>query len=161
MSNQLSIPASFQIYISYSQITVCRSGLESPFNNWAPAHVDQGFAWRPESVSFKTLNETGIAAVSVAIENHFNLRPDSIRAIQVPFTIPMGANVEIASITESKEFKIEPGEYALIFEIGLAKEDTMWCRFTFQRSKVATFKIVLADPGLIVRHKLELMAEPA
>jgi hypothetical protein len=161
MSNKQSVPALFRIYISYSQIAICRSGLKSPFNNWTQAHVDQGFAWRPESVSFKTLNETGVAEISVAIKDQISLRADAVRAIQVPFAIPMDGKLEIASITEGKEIEIEPGEYALVFEIGLTASGTMWCHFTFQKSKAAAFKIVLADRDLTAGQELELTAEPA
>ena len=50
----------FIIDVSYSQIAVFNSELENPFNDWTDQHVLQGFSWREESGSFKTLVfETG------------------------------------------------------------------------------------------------------
>ena len=42
----------FTLDISYSQLVVFQKGMENPFNDWENTHVDQGFAWRPGSVSF-------------------------------------------------------------------------------------------------------------
>ena len=40
--------------VSYGQVGVFWAILAKPFNDWSEAHVRQGFAWRPGSVSFKT-----------------------------------------------------------------------------------------------------------
>jgi len=77
------------------------------------------FSWRPESVSFATLEESGKATVYVRTARAFALRSDTVRAIQVPFTVPESNLAEIASITESKVVEIHSGSYALTFETGL------------------------------------------
>lgn len=46
---------SFTLDISYSQLAVFQKGMENPFNDWEDTHVNQGFAWRPGSVSFGSL----------------------------------------------------------------------------------------------------------
>jgi hypothetical protein len=57
----------FAIEILYRQIAVFRSRLEHPFNDWTPRHVKQGFSWRPGSVSFATLVESGPHSVEVRV----------------------------------------------------------------------------------------------
>mgnify|MGYP003353654771 CR=1 FL=1 len=45
----------FELTVSYSQVAVFIDGVASPFSLWVPEHVHQGFAWRPDSASFRTL----------------------------------------------------------------------------------------------------------
>ena len=49
----------FDLFASYSQVSVFMAKLDSPFNDWEQEHVEQGFAWREGSVSFATLEEAG------------------------------------------------------------------------------------------------------
>jgi hypothetical protein len=161
MNSSSSSPSAFRLYISYSQIAVFRAGLETPFSDWTQAHVDQGFAWRPESVSFRCLGETGEAAVSVTVKSHLTLRPDAVRVIQVPFVVPPGGRLEIASITDAAEVQIDEGAYALVFETGTGSNGAMWCDFSFIRTEKASFSILRAGADLRPASKLVLTAEPA
>ena len=154
-----TVVAPFELEVLYSQIAVFHAGLESPFNDWTQMHVDQGFSWRPESVSFRTLNESGKARIYVMKPNHWALRSDSVRAIQVPFTVPESNLVEIASIIESKIVEIASGSYELLFETGLEEIGRMWCQFSFVRNKNPTARILKADEQLKVPEHLLLGAE--
>ena len=51
--------ATFLVEISHAQLAVFDSTLTAPFNDWTDDHVKQGFAWRPGSVSFMTLDTAG------------------------------------------------------------------------------------------------------
>lgn len=154
-------PHVFRLHISYSQIAVFCAGLQAPFSDWTQGHVDQGFAWRPESVSFKCLSETGEVVVSVTIKDQLVLRPDTIRAIQVPFIVPPSNQIEIASITDGAKTEISQGAYLLIFETGISSAGIMWCDFSFIESKESSFAILRVDNELHPSAKLVLTAEPA
>src|SRR6266404_659623 len=108
--------SSFDIDIFYCQIAVFQAGLKNPFNDWTETHVQQGFSWRAESVSFGTLDESGKAAVYITIPKNLILKPNTIRAIKVPFTVPQNGLVEIGSVTETQTVEIDSGTYELLFE---------------------------------------------
>jgi hypothetical protein len=55
----------FNLNISYSQLAVFDASLDQPLNDWTPEHADQGFSWRPRSVSFRT--KRILAAVPVRV----------------------------------------------------------------------------------------------
>src|ERR1700736_970071 len=110
---------SFILNISHSQICVFDSSLQEPFNNWSKRQVSQGFAWRPGSVSFGTLEEAGPALVNVQIRQQIRLNARSVRAIQVPFDASKGGIVEVASVADSKGLEMRPGSYSLVFETWL------------------------------------------
>ena len=152
---------SFELALSYAQIAVFHAGLENPFNDWTETHVRQGFSWRPESVSFATLEESGKAKVYVKTLREFALRSAAVRAIQVPFTVPDSNLVEIASITESKVVEINSGTYALTFETGFNDAHVMWCVFTFQESDRPIARILRAYPELNPPENLLLSATPS
>src|SRR5260221_8418451 len=140
--------APFELTVSYSQVAVFHAGLENPLNDWTEAQFRQGFSLRPGSVSFATLEESGMARVYVKAVKEFELRSDAIRAIQVPFTVPESSLIEIASISESKILEIDFGSYALTFETGFDDTGLMWCAFTFQKSDRPVARILRADPEL-------------
>jgi hypothetical protein len=105
--------------VTYRQITLFNTNLKDPFNEWTKAHIQQGFSWRPSSVSFDTLEDGKFEVkykcldpttkiYSETIEN-----PDAIRIIRVPFNVY--EKVEIASITESKIIEIDHKEYDLLY----------------------------------------------
>jgi len=151
----------FSLYVTYEQIAVFHSGLEAPFSNWTQAHVDQGFAWRPESVSFRCLEEVGQIVVSVAVNEQVTLRPDTRRAIAVPFVVPAGGWIEIASITDGNEVQVAEGAYALVFQTGIDSSGAMWCDLSFIKSEHPSFTVLRADLGLCVSNDLLKTAEPA
>lgn len=133
----------FIIDVSYSQISVFNSELENPFNDWTDQHALQGFSWREESVSFKTLPI-----------------PDGIRAITVPFYIPVGKNLEIATITEGRVVGLAGGIYQLVFETGYS-DDLCWSRFTFIPDGSQIPEILIADDEIDSTKKLIMHADRA
>ena len=137
----------FEIDVSHLQIAIFHAGLENPFNQWTQAHTDQGFSWRPESVSFRPLDD-GKAATYVETVRELALRPDTIRAIQVPFRVPENDLIEIGSIIESRVIEMKPGTYQLLYQTGFDKQDVMWCEFGFRETEKPTFQILRADEEL-------------
>lgn len=151
--------AIFPLGISYSQVAVFHGGLENPFNNWSDQHLAQGFSWRPESVSFKTLIETGQTSVEVRTAEKMPV-PKGVMAIAVPFIGPKTGEVEIASITDGRTFEIRPGKYRLLFETGNTEQGN-WCRLTFVRNGSQTPRILRSDSDKIPSSSLLMHAEPA
>ena len=151
----------FIIYVSYSQVSVFHANIESPFNNWLPKHVEQGFAWRAESVGFKTLEENGDLVVYIAVKSTFELDNDCVRAIRVPFTVPNSGDIEIASISDGNELQIVPGNYSLFFETGINAEEGMWGRFTFCKEYSQQAEIVKSGKNLKISGDLLMTATPA
>jgi hypothetical protein len=150
----------FSIDISYMQVAVFPANIESPFNNWTNAHVNQGFAWRPGAVSFRAL-ENGPTMVEIATADALLLRASTVRAIRVPFDVPSSGELEIASITDGARWKVEPGEYAIVFETGHDSDNSPVCRFTFIRGGDQEPKVLKADGELRVPEVLLMTAEPA
>ncbi|WP_145289033.1 competence protein ComJ [Pirellulimonas nuda] len=152
--------ASFTVSVSYSQIAAFNGELENPFNDWTDQHVAQGFSWRPESVSFKTMFEAGPISVEVQMADDLPT-PSGTRAIAVPFTCPEAGKVEIASIADGRETNIPPGSYQLLFETGL-RDNTNWCRFTFIPNGSMIPQILIPDQGVKKSdHPLVMDAKPA
>lgn len=137
--------ARFQVFVSYSQISVFDPSLSKPFNNWTPEHVAQGFAWRNGSVSFATLLESDIYDVEILLTGgDVPILPDAIRAIEVPFLIPSSGLIEIASISDSRQLELAPGPYELRFEALPGAK----MRFVFMKDNEARFSILRADSRL-------------
>lgn len=149
-----------RIDVSYSQIAVFVADIAEPFNDWTELHVDQGFSWRPETVSFKTLKD-GETEVRVKFSNQFELDQATVRAIQVPFSVPSLGNLEIASISDGFRAEIAAGEYALLFEVGVSEDGIQQCLLSFAPATKAEAKIVKADGGLKVPSNFLMNAEPA
>jgi hypothetical protein len=153
--------ASFAIDVSYSQVCVFLAGQPNPFNNWTEQHVAQGFAWRPGSVSFRTLDD-GALAVSVTRTRRFDESSTATRVIRVPFEVPVGKRVEIGSMFDSQQIELPTGDYALIFEHGYDSEGKMWCNLLFEPVVQAVQASVLrADKELRLSEQLLMEAEPA
>ena len=153
--------APFTIDVSYSQIAVFPANLAQPFNDWTTEHVQQGFAWRREAVSFKTLRESGMVEVFWDVKAAVNLRPDSIRAIGVPFLVPAEGLIEIASITDGHQIQLVGGHYSLVFETGINRSGTMWCHFLFVTASASKAEILRADTDLKAPPILLMEAVPA
>ncbi len=148
----------FNLTIDYQQIAVFESTLKNPFNDWTPAHINQGFSWRPLSVSFSTLEEGNIE-VEVKIANKVVLCKKTIRAIQVPFITKSG-KLAIASIADSKKISVPINTYLLIFETGYNQKKN-WCRFTFIPSLKPQPAILLQDEELTISNSLLMEAKEA
>jgi hypothetical protein len=107
----------FPLSVSHSQIAVFDSALDKPFSFWTDRHVQQGFAWRPGSVSFGTIEEGGRHLVEVVTASEdTQLAADAVRVIQVPFEVPASGNIEVASVVQGVPLSLPAGKYALRFE---------------------------------------------
>lgn len=153
--------ATFTLEVTHGQIAIFDARLATPFNDWTDAHVQQGFAWRPGSVSFATLDD-GQLTVTVAPPTA-PLDDDTVeRAIRVPFTVPAHGDVEVATIVDAVRLQLEPGEYALTFRHGQSSPDDLWVTLTFEPVATAVKAEVLrADPTLRPPAVLLMSARPA
>ena len=162
--------------VAYGQICVFHTTLVHPFNDWTETHIAQGFVWRPGSVSFGTLDNCGSCETIVQIRSDVALGRESVRAIQVPFSVPEACPVSVGSPCGSEdEIQIPVGEYRLIYETGLkpyeppegeeldewtAELTEMWCRFTFCPSEEGEAKILRQDELLSPPSPLSMQGRP-
>lgn len=150
--------------VLYGQIAVFRAAMTDPFNDWTSAHVAQGFSWRPGSVSFATLSESGPIHVEVIRERPVGLTSPASRIIVVPFDVGLSGDIEVATIGEARPLKVEPGVYRLWFEHGLTDLGAMWVRLSFERpapGQRVDALVVRADERLSPSDPLVMRAEPA
>ena len=102
--------------VSYSQISLFRNE-EHLFNGWTDEHVAQGFAYRKGHVSFGVPDHDGQVKIEFRIEPSYELKPQVLRAIQVPFSVDAN-HVVIATIFQEWKLNIEDNAiYSLYFEI--------------------------------------------
>ncbi|MHB8886960.1 MAG: competence protein ComJ [Methylovirgula sp.] len=155
--------ASFFLDVSYSQVAVFDSALEHPFNLWTERHVKQGFSWRPGSVSFATLEESGRHVIEVdAASDEVALSFEAVRIIETPFEVPLSGSIEFASISDSVTMELTPGSYTLRFEYSPAHDMSLpRIKFVFAKFEKPSFKILRADPTLSAVDGLLLSASPA
>lgn len=153
----------FEIFITYSQIAIFDPELEIPFNDWTQQHSEQGFSWRPGSVSFGTLVDGGEMDVEIYIGTEKELYSATKRAIVVPFLVLDSGVIEVASISDSKIIEIPSGNYALLFETGFDEENDNkpWCKFSFTKKEKVEPKILRADDELKPIYPLLMEAIPA
>lgn len=104
-----------EVVISYAQLCVFDPALEATYNDWAKEHVEQGFSWRPGSVSFATDSTCSSVIVEVTRSDGPPDFSDAESAIRVPFLVPPSGVVEVGSVMSGYEASIEPGRYALYF----------------------------------------------
>lgn len=155
---------SFNLDVSYSQIAIFDSALSQPFNDWTNEHVCQGFAWRKGSVSFRTLLESGLHKVEVAVtENEDRLSDSVIRAIEVPFTVPESGDIEVASISDGVHLQLPSGNYALKVEFVDKYVDGLpLVKIRLHKKEgVTKFEVLVADNELCVPDELITDALPA
>jgi hypothetical protein len=155
--------AEFTIEVSYGQIAVFDPRLKDPFNDWTDEHVAQGFAWRPASVSFGTLDSAGAMKIDVSATSDFDEKSSpATRVIAVPFTVPESGTIEIASIGDSVIVQMPPGEHELIYEHGRDAGRSMWAYLYFRPVEAPVdAKIVRADAELSPPPRLVMTASPA
>lgn len=106
------------VSISYKTLTLHRAGIDLPFNDWSPTHIRQGFSWRPESVSFRTLDpEISSNMVVVDLRDSYSPPPQARRVIRVPLSVDT-RGIEVTSpVSDAWTIAIPPGHYALFFSI--------------------------------------------
>lgn len=143
--------------------------LNNPFNSWEDDHIAQGFSWRPQSVSFSTLEEYGELTVEVQIVQSFQLREDALRIIRVPFHVAEEGTVVISNLAEERKISVPSGDYGLTFETGYLVDRAAicdgaptWSRFTFTSSLAHhEAEVIRADYALSPPSQLLMRAEPA
>jgi hypothetical protein len=149
--------------LSYGQLTVFARSLKQPFNDWTDQHVSQGFAWRPGSVSFRSMIEAGRHSIEIDVVNHASaVHPDAVRAVEVSFEIPADGAVDIGSIAETVPLSLPAGSFLLRCEFlrpaGTAGERV---RLTFAKKDPMRFAVVRADPELSTDGELLTTAQAA
>jgi hypothetical protein len=151
-----------QFDVSYGQFAVFTRELAQPFNDWLDQHVAQGFAWRPGSVSFRTMVEAGLHEAEVEIVNRMGLvASDAVRVIEVPFDIPENGEIEIGGITETVPLTLPTGEYLLRCEFLQTTNSSGRLRLVFAKNEPIHFSILLADADLTIGDELLTTAQPA
>jgi hypothetical protein len=149
--------------VSYSQLSVFLGTLPQPFNDWSDQHVAQGFAWRPGSVSFRTMLEAGPHAIDIEVVDRAGpVHPDAVRAVEVPFEVLADGAIEIGSITETVPLTVPPGAFLLRCEfLRAAGADGQRVRLIFARKDAPRFAVVRADSDLSIDGELLTSAHPA
>lgn len=159
MTKDIVMHESFELYVLYYQISVFNPDLAYPFNDWRPQHVQQGFSWRSESVSFGTI-ECGDVNVEVKTDQQIVLEFWAQRAIIVPYKVSASNVIEIATIVNSKKVKLDSGSYSLLYQHSF-REEKLRCSFTFVNNNNIEPNIMIADPKLNPIYPLLMDAEPA
>ena len=152
------------LFVSYAQIIVFDTALDNPFNDWTVRHTAQGFAWRPGSVSFGTVEEGGVHGITISEKLTLESTPSStaVRIIDVPFQVPSGGQVGLASISDHAELNLRAGLYQLRYECWQANEPRATkMRLLFCQSEAPLFRIVRADADLHPEQTLLLTTSPA
>lgn len=150
-----------EINVFYRQFAVYRTGEEGLFPMWTDTHVNQGFAWRPESVGFGTLVD-GPHEVEIRVSDpEQSMRV--VRIIAVPFDIPESDTASLEAIFGAEvRLAVPPGAYTLRAEFFTPTAEKAKVRLTFAaRSGAGGFEVVRADDELEVPDTLLLTAEPA
>jgi hypothetical protein len=149
-----------RLLVTYSQIAIFNSDLEMPFNDWNDAQVNQGFSWREEAVSFRTLIDGTHTQVEVDSVTEFIPSSNSVRSISVPFLCNQSGGIEVATITDSMATSFRPGQYQLVFETGLITDSESWCRFSLIMNGNMNPTILKLDNALSPEYPLLMGAAP-
>jgi hypothetical protein len=149
--------------VSYGQLAVFASSLIDPFNDWTDRHVAQGFAWRPGSVSFRTIAENAQHSVTVeVVDTLASLDSEAVRVFEVPFEVPSDGVVEIGSVGETVLLNLAPAPYLLRCEFLMPTADGLGhVRLVFARRESSRFAIVRADAAIRADCELLTTAEAA
>lgn len=155
--------AQFNIFVSYSQICVFDPSLPNPFSDWTQEHVEQGFAYRPGAVSFRTILEAGRVQINVHLRDYTAVLTTGVRrAIEVPFSVRSDGSVEIASISESQALELPSGLYALRFEDFTAPDaESGACKLTFLRHSNPEPIVLQGDHEVKAPQRYLMEARPA
>lgn len=158
-----------QLNINYRTLTVCQHGVSNPFSVWTQTHVDQGFTWRPQSVSFATLeSDSSSPRIGVAVQDSYSYSDSSrsLRIIRVPFQLT-SQGIEVTSpLSESWQIELPPGNYSIYFAIEVdangTKDEPWLYRLTFVGvSHSEPAQILRAGEDLNPPDELNMSAEPA
>ena len=136
--------------------------MENPFNDWTNDQVMQGFSWRKNSVSFRTLQEMGMHYIDIYLGDHVGeLLAGVQRAIEVPFEVPRDGAIDLASIGASIPLQLPAGRYLLRCEFfRLVEGSTPKVRLSFGSKDAPHFAVPYTDESLHI-DKLVTDAQPA
>lgn len=124
------------VAISSSQICVVDPALATPFNDWSDRHVQQGFAWRPGSVSFAVGADCLQLHVAVFRASSKPELAEASTAIRVPFEVPLGGEIEVTSVSEGFFALIAPGHYDLYCVLREQQLDLTFAERVYQDAEV-------------------------
>jgi hypothetical protein len=88
------------------------------------------------------------------------ISPGALRVILVPFQVPPGGNIEVASISDGTTAKVPPGRYSLRYEASLRGKQPR-IRLVLMPPASVDFAVQVADSELSPPKKLLLTAKPA
>lgn len=138
--------------------------------DWTSREFYQGFAWRDGLVGFATPERDGSIQLNLWVAQSTVLRPDTVRAVRVPFALLPGERI-IIRIGWGQEFPppyaIPAGNYALTFATGHdpsleSEEDReagwhgFWGDLIFVPDDAAEPAILVADEQLAPEYPLLL-----
>ena len=112
----LSMIASLNVLINYSQLILYLPSSERPGHVWGEAELVQGFAWSPGIVSLSVPEHAMVCAVGIEAVSSFKMSPDAISCIRVPFTVDENP-VFAGSVFFYEPVDIEFGNYSLYYEV--------------------------------------------
>lgn len=149
----------FDLDISYAQLCVFDANLDHPYNDWTPAHVQQGFAWRPGSVSF-ALPDANAAQVTIrTAESPVSPGADAKRAVVVPI-LKQNADLIVGSIMGGEhQLALPAGRYSLMFEV--TDDAPPGVTLTFYPSTEDEFAVLLVGKDMNRDATIVREAEPA
>ena len=152
---------SLKVYLSHSQLCVFLSSLPQPFNDWSDRSFTQGFAWRPGSVSFRTVEGEADHKINFFVDEIVpNLPVDTVRAFRVPFDAQDG-KIEIAGVCDTIPLDVRACNYILQVEMLALKPGHMpEINVRLNEGKVG-FYILKADEEITVNEPFDLNAIPA
>lgn len=159
-------PVVISLFVSYGQLAVFPASIQNPFNDWSQSDVDNGFAWSERSVSFRTLREEGVHQVTICVSKEATpINVQTIRSIEVPFTVPSNGRVEIASISESGEVDLYPGCYQLRCDFLGSYEGVELIELNFAKCDSPKFQVGRADSAIspnaqLLQHNTSYTQEP-
>ena len=151
----------FTLELSWSQVSLFDANLADPFNDWTEAHLEQGFTWRPGSVSFKVPVRSGPLQVGIDFVDSLQLMSDAQWAILVPLHT-WGGVIEISTIAQSELIEIPPGQFSLLYQTGI-HDGRAWAHFGLLASNGVQVepRVLRGDDVVHADVELLMQAEPA
>ncbi|NJK64983.1 MAG: hypothetical protein HC921_21785 [Synechococcaceae cyanobacterium SM2_3_1] len=150
----------FILFSFYSQVEIHQSDLELPGNMWEEEHVNQGFSWRPGSVSFGLLIDTGYVHTKIYLSNIVGTDKEPERRIVVPFRVSPSGLVKVSDTVRDELIEIPQGNYRLTFEVGRLDKENEWCNLYFYPQEKVTPEIFVSG-DLNPSYPLLMHANPA
>lgn len=166
---------SFLDNLDFGMVDLCIAGVNcGGVLVWAERHFAQGFAWRDNLVGFNAIESYGPIMVHIWLAGAAALRPDTVRAVRVPLTIPPDGRIRVScgwNVPESPPtYPIPAGRYALTFATGFdpsleEEEDRaaqihgFWCDLIFVRDEAAEPAVLVADALMAPQYPLLMHAD--